>query len=161
MHYVKITNASFLPGLLSDGDVWPCNIVTAKWVCDEGYGFYSNSSGVAASTPWPDKDVPAPTLESGAVENAAASDVVINFSAPLAVTNSTGMTVEVDSVGATISGVVVSGDTLTVTLSAPVANGEAVTFAYNGATGNLTASGEGNAAVATIATTAMTNNVLP
>ena len=159
MHYVKITNADFMPDLVSDGDVKQCNAVFAKWVCDHGYGFYCDSGGTAAESPWPDKNVPAPQLESAAVENAAPTQVVVNFDGGVEVTDETGMTVDVDSTPATITGASASGDTLTVTLQSAVANGEVVEFSYNSGTGNLQASGQGNAAVASITDAPVTNNV--
>ena len=85
--------------------------------------------------------------------------MVVNFDGGVEVTDETGMTVDVDSTPATITGASASGDTLTVTLQSAVANGEVVEFSYNSGTGNLQASGQGNAAVASITDAPVTNNV--
>ena len=159
-HYVKITSTDFLPDMLSDGDVWPCNLVTAKWVVDHGYGFYSDSAGVAATPPWGSSgpDVPAPVYSDGEVDTGTPTDIILDFDSALQVTDDTGMTVEVAAVGATITTVSADGDKVTITLSVAVTTGQAVTFAYDGL-GNLEASGQGNAAVAAITTKDITNEV--
>jgi len=161
MHYTKITNASFLPDLLSDGDVWQCNLVTAKWVCDHGYGFYSDSAGTAATSPWDGagEDVPAPQFESGLVSDLDTSEVVINFDGSLAVTDETGMTITADAAPIVVSNAAVAGDALTLTLAGPVAAGEAVLFSYDADTGNLLASGEGDTPVADLTDAVVTNTV--
>lgn len=161
MHYVKITNASFLPDLLSDGDVWQCNLVTAKWCVDLGYGFYSDSAGTAATAPWDGagEDVPAPQFESGLVSDLDTSEVNINFDGALAVTDETGMTITADAAPNVITGATVAGDVLTLTLTSAIAAGEAVLFSYDEATGNLLASGQGDTPVEDITDAVVTNTV--
>ena len=160
-HYVKITNAGFLPDLLSDGDVWPCNLVTAKWVVDHGYGFYSDSAGVAAALPWGGTvpDVPAPELEFSTVYDADETKLVLDFDAPMSVTDGTGMTVEADAAGNAIVSAVASGDLVTLTLTTAIEIGEVVTFAYDGL-GNLAGTGTGTPAVAAITELTVDNQVL-
>ena len=160
-HYVTITTGAFMPDLLSDGDVWPCNLVTAKWVVDHGYGFYSDAAGVAATPPWGSTggDVPAPEFSDGWVNTGTPTEILVDFDSALQVTDETGMTVEVAAAGASIVSATASGDLLTITLTVAVTTGQGVTFAYDGL-GNLAASGQGNAAVTAITTESITNEVV-
>jgi len=164
-HYVVVTDSSFLGDLLNDGDIWSCPEVTAKWVVDHGYGFYSDSAGDAATPPWDgaagETPVPAPTIESASVSDAAPTLVVINFNSCVEVTSITGITVEVDTVAVSQVSVAASNDELTVTLTAAVVNGEAVTFTYSEAGGDVIACGAGNAPVADVTEFPVTNLVLP
>lgn len=160
-HYVVITDSEFLPGLHEDGDIWPVNLVVAKWVVDHGYGYYSDSTGTEATPPWGTSgpDVPAPLYESSNVNVATPTEIVVDFDSALAVTDGTGMTVTVAAGGATINSATASGDELTITLAAAVTTGQAVTFEYDGL-GNLAASGQGDTPVAAIAEVSVTNDVV-
>jgi hypothetical protein len=158
---LEVSEDEFLPDLTTDGDVKQCNNVFGKWVVDHGYGFSCDSGGTATAPPWGSTgpNVPAPQLESGVVEDAAPTIVVLDFDGAVSVTDETGMTVDVDTTPATINNVSADGDQLSITLSSAISNGEVVEFSYNSGTGNLVAAGEGGAAVASITDAPVTNNV--
>jgi len=160
MYYVKITDASFMADLLTDGQVWQVNLVVAKWVVDHGYGFFSDAVGDPAVPPWDNPVVvPPPVMEGGLVANDSPSKVVVGFSAAVVITDATGITVT--GGGTSVASVGAVGDQLSITMSAAIANGETIVFNYNAAAGNLLAAGEGATPVATIVGADITNLVLP
>jgi hypothetical protein len=99
-----------------------------------------------------------PLYSSSSVENAYPARVLVNFNKTVKITNTTGVTIRIDGVSATISSVTGSGtNTLTFYISPAIVYGDLVDFQYNATTGNITNSGTTKIASITLKT--VTNNV--
>jgi len=133
MYYVKIEDEHFFPDMYPLDMVVPCNAVFAKWVIDHSYGVITDAGGTPISDP-----LYTPVAINGVVKEAAPSDVVIEFSTDIAVTDATGIIMRVAGSNAAITGVSASGRGLTVVMTTPIVAGQDVNFLYTEVTGNIT-----------------------
>jgi hypothetical protein len=134
MYFVKITDAHFMPDMYPLDHVQQCNRVFAKWVIDHDYGVIVDSEGNPITDP-----LYTPHPQSGTIKDAAPAVLSIGWSAAIAVTDSTGMTVSVDgSAGEIINNVVADERSLNITMAVPFVFGQEVTFSYDGDLGNVT-----------------------
>jgi hypothetical protein len=115
---------------------------------------YLTDTGETYSAP----DITPPTVTSATVENADSDALVVVFNEAVTLTDMTGLSLNGDWTGVTISSLT-SGDgtnTLTFALDTPISNGESGSFVY-GATNNIEDT-SGNGLVAS--STVVTNNVI-
>ena len=100
----------------------------------------------------------APKFVSGLIADGAATDVVVTFSEPVAIGNSTGVTINVDGAPANISSQVAAASDVTFTLDTPVTVGQIVTFQVD-ATNTITDTTDGLPMSAMDKAESLSNNV--
>jgi len=127
--FVKIIDGVFRPMGFPIGYVWQVNDVIAQYVTKGGYAVLCDEAGDEITPPWN------PTVQSGEADT---TTVTLTYDQTMAVTDSTGITVTVDGVAATISLVAAATNTIVITLSATVDVGTNVTVDYDASTNNIT-----------------------
>ena len=131
--FVKIITAWSMDRMYPVDHVQECNRVFGKWVFDHGYGIVTDSAGDPIVDP-----LLIPSIVNGAILAPAPTVIVVAWDNNIAVTDKTGMVVNVNDVPVVITSVLAADNVLEVTLPAPVVFGDVIDFTYDGETGNVT-----------------------
>jgi len=126
--FVKITGQAFIPMGLPVDYVWEVNDVVARYVVNNGDAVYCDSAGVPIVPPWP------PTIQ-GIIADGVT--VTLDYDLDMLIDSQLGLTILVDEVEATISGVAATDSNVDITVSAAITAGQVVEVAYNSGAGNI------------------------
>jgi len=126
--YVKIINAKFVPMDLPVDYVYRCNGVLARYMVANGDAIHCDSSGDPQVPAWP------PALVGTIADGVT---VTLDYDISMLIDSQLGLTVTVDSVEATITGVAASDTNVDITLAAAITAGQNVVVDYSSALGSI------------------------